>query len=148
MKPCKLLTSFNEWDQVHKEIKKKKRTLERKHFDVFLFHFFLFSLHFCLLRNFKTVRCIVKSLIAIQHIFVEAVLKKENTKSVFWAPEFGYPNRYTGLPNSLDTSRQNLIRILRGMFLLYTLQTLLGMYFASCFKYFITKNVSQKCSVL
>ena len=28
------------------------------------------------------VRCIVKSLIATQHIFVEVLLKKENTKSV------------------------------------------------------------------
>ena len=47
----------------------------------------------------------MKSLIAIQHIFVEVQqLKKEKLKSVFWAPEFGHPNQHTGLSNSLDTS--------------------------------------------
>ena len=35
--------------------------------------------------------------------FVEIQLKKENLKSVFWGAEFGHPNRYTDLPNSLDT---------------------------------------------
>ena len=44
------------------------------------------------------------SLIAIQHIFVEVQLKIEKMKNVFWAREFGLPNRYTGLPNGLDTS--------------------------------------------
>ena len=131
-----------------KKSRRKSEHLNKNTSTSFCFIFFLFSLHFCFLTNFKTVRCIVKSLIAIQHIFVEALLKKENTNFFFWAPEFGYPNRYTGLPNSLDTSRQNLIRILRGIFLLYILQTLLGMHFASCFKYFITNNVLQKCSVL
>ena len=42
-------------------------------------------------------------LIAIQCIFVEVKLKKK-TWSVFWAPEFGCPNRYTGLPKGLDKS--------------------------------------------
>ena len=37
-------------------------------------------------------------------VFIETQLKKENLKSVFWAPEFGHPNRYTGLSNSLNTS--------------------------------------------
>ena len=46
------------------------------------------------------------SLIAIQHTFVEVQLKIEKMKSVFWAREFGRPNRYTGLPNGLDTSLQ------------------------------------------
>ena len=36
--------------------------------------------------------------------FVEIQLKKGNLKSVLWALEFGLPNRYTGLPNSLNTS--------------------------------------------
>ena len=36
--------------------------------------------------------------------FVKSQLKKENLKSVFWATEFGCPNRYTGLPNGLNTS--------------------------------------------
>ena len=25
-------------------------------------------------------------------------------KNLFWVPEFGHPNQYTGLPNSLDTT--------------------------------------------
>ena len=41
---------------------------------------------------------------AIQHIFVEVQLNKENVKRVFWVPEFGHPNWYTGIPNGLDTS--------------------------------------------
>ena len=31
-------------------------------------------------------------------------MNKENLKSVFWVPEFGHPNWYTGLPNRLDMS--------------------------------------------
>ena len=31
-------------------------------------------------------------------------LKKENLKGVFWAVEFGRPNRYTSLQNDLNTS--------------------------------------------
>ena len=31
-------------------------------------------------------------------------VKKQNLKSVIWAPEFGRPKRYTDLPNDLDTS--------------------------------------------
>ena len=31
-------------------------------------------------------------------------MNKENLKSVFWVPEFGHPNWYTGLPNGLDMS--------------------------------------------
>ena len=59
--------------------------------DIFLSYFFLLFLHFCLLSHFEIIKCIVKSLIAT---FVEIQLKKENLKSVFWAPEFGW---YTGL---------------------------------------------------
>ena len=36
--------------------------------------------------------------------FVEIQPKKENLISVYLAPEFGCPNRYTGLPNRLNTS--------------------------------------------
>ena len=42
----------------------------------------------------------MKSLFAIQHIFVEVQLKKENLKNVFWAPK----PVYTSLRNSLDMS--------------------------------------------
>ena len=69
-------------------------------FDAF-FIVFLLCLYFCLLRNFEIITCVMKSLIAIQQ--VEVRLKKEKLKSAFWAPEFGCPNRYTGLPNGVDT---------------------------------------------
>ena len=49
---------------------------------------FLFCLHFCLIRNSKIIRCILKSLNAIRHTLVQ--LQKENLKSVFWVPEFVY----------------------------------------------------------
>ena len=39
--------------------------------------------------------------------FVEIQLKKGNLKSVLWVLEFGHPNRYTGLPNGLNTSLIN-----------------------------------------
>lgn len=35
--------------------------------------------------------------------FVELQLEKQNLESVFWAPKFGHPNGYTGLPNDLNT---------------------------------------------
>ena len=66
---------------------------------------FLFCLHFCILNPFEIIRCIVKSLIATStFFFIEIQLKKENLKSIFWALKFGRPNRYTGLPNGLNTS--------------------------------------------
>ena len=68
---------------------------------IYLSHFFIFFLHFCLLSHFKIIKCIVKSLIAT---FAEIQLKKVNLKSVFWAPEFECLNHYTGLPKGLDTS--------------------------------------------
>ena len=39
--------------------------------------------------------------------FVEMQLKKQKLKSDFWVPELGCPNRYTGLPNGLNTSLIN-----------------------------------------
>ena len=120
MKHCKLVTSCDEWEQARKEIKKKKRTFawsityldEWKHFHwsssfastSFCLIVFLSCLDFRLLRNFEIIRCIVKSLISIHHIFVEVHLIKENSTSVFWAPESGRPNQYIGFPNILDTS--------------------------------------------
>ena len=105
MKQCKLYHLMSGSRYVKKSRRKSKQTrdLLRIQMNETLI-VFLFCLHFCLLRNFKIIRCIVKSLIYIQHIFVIEQLKKENLKSVFWAPEFGRPNRYTGLPNGLDTS--------------------------------------------
>ena len=38
------------------------------------------------------------------YCFFEIKLKKENLKSVFWAPEFGCLSWYTGLANSLNMS--------------------------------------------
>ena len=65
-----------------KKSRRKSEYLSKNTSTSFCFIVFLFSLHFCLLRNFEIVRCIVKSLIAIQHIFVEVLLKKEIAKSV------------------------------------------------------------------
>ena len=61
-------------------------------FDVFL-SLLLFFLHFCLLRNFVIINCIVKSLIAT---FIDIQLQKENLKPVFWAPKTVYrsPKRH------------------------------------------------------
>ena len=66
---------------------------------------FLLCLHFCILSNFKIIRCIVKSLIASSKYFLlKYNWKKKTWKLFFWAPEFGCPNLYTGLPNSLNMS--------------------------------------------
>ena len=46
----------------------------------------------------------MKSLIAIQHVFVEVQLKKEKLKSVFWVQVFGCTIWYTSLPIDLDMS--------------------------------------------
>ena len=56
------------------------------------------------------IRCIVKLLITIQQIFVEVQLKKETLKNFFWVPEFGCPNWYTSLQNSLDMSLHEIHR--------------------------------------
>ena len=65
---------------------------------------FLFCLHFCLVRIFEVIRCIVKSLL-LEHIFCSNTTEKKwNLKSVFWAPEFGFPNQYSSLPHCLNTS--------------------------------------------
>ena len=45
------------------------------HWTSFCLIVFLFCRYFCLLRHFEIIRCIVKSLIAIQHIFVAVQLK-------------------------------------------------------------------------
>ena len=122
MKQCKSFTWFNEWEQVCKEIKEKKRIFawcitylnEWKPFPrqfflsastSFSLIVFLLCLHFCLLSNFEIIRCIVKLLLAIRCILIELRLKKENLKRSVWrAPELWHTNRYTGLQNGLDTS--------------------------------------------
>ena len=108
-------------EQVRKEIKKKKRTfswsitylskwkLFRRQFllslrRLFVSLFFLVYQHFCLLRHLEIMRCIMKSLIATSTYFLLKYNRKQNLKSVVCAPDFGRPNRYTGLPNGLDTS--------------------------------------------
>ena len=58
---------------------------------------------FCLLSHFAIIRCIVKSLTATLTYFKSLIA----TLRVFWAPEFGHLNRYTGLLNGLDTSLTN-----------------------------------------
>ena len=51
----------------------------------------------------------MKSLIATTKYFL---LKEKNAfKSVLWVPEFGCPNRYTGLSNDLDTSLLSLTNL-------------------------------------
>ena len=51
--------------------------------DICLSHCFSFLSAFCL--HFKIIRHIVKLLIAVQHIFVEVQLKKENLTVFFGA---------------------------------------------------------------
>ena len=50
-------------------------------FDIFLFHFLLFFLYFCLLSYFEIIKCIVNTLITTS---AEIPLKKQNLKSLFW----------------------------------------------------------------
>ena len=38
-------------------------------------------------------------------------LSNKKLKSLFWAPEFGHPNQYTGLPNGLDMSLITIITV-------------------------------------
>ena len=121
MNQCKLFTSFKEWEQVRKGIKKKKVNIcviyyvfnwtrnFRRQFLLLLrplfVTLFLSCLHFCLLRHFEIIRCFVKSLIATSTYFLLIYNRKTKTwKVFFWATEFGCPSRYTGLPNGLDTS--------------------------------------------
>ena len=67
--------------------------------------FVFFCLHFCLLSHYEIIRCIVKSFFDTSTYFLlKYNWKKVNLKSVFWAPDFGHPNLYTVLPNSLNTS--------------------------------------------
>ena len=77
------------------------------------FHDFFFCVCFCLLSHFKIIRCTAKSLITTSTCFLLKCKWKKNLKSVFWAPEFGCPNRYTSLPNDLNTS---LVGVLLTLF--------------------------------
>ena len=48
--------------------------------------------------------------------FRETQLKKETLKSVFWPPEFGQPDQYTGLPNGLKMSLPHNVKVTEGTF--------------------------------
>ena len=146
--------SFNEWEQVLKEFKKKKRTSagpityldEWKHFCwqfLFLlppqFISLLFSsvsiFVFCLLSHLEIIRCIVKSMIA-------ASIELEEIFFFIWGEVGeGCPIQYTGIPNGLNTSLpfywskepfsiNNLIQIL--LFKIHNPLT----YHIFCLKYF------------
>ena len=56
-------------------IKTLMQIISSFHWTSFCLIVFLFCRYFCLLRHFEIIRCIVKSLIAIQHIFVAVQLK-------------------------------------------------------------------------
>ena len=71
--------------------------------NIFLSHYFSLLTSF-LSWNFEIITGIMKSLIAIQHVFVEVQLKKEKLKSVFWVQVFGCTIWYTSLPIDLDMS--------------------------------------------
>ena len=88
----------------------------------------------------------MKSLITISTYFCWNTTEKKNLKSVFLAPVFGRPNRYTGLPNGLNTSlpsdicgRQSLKRVKwYGLFI----QTRLSFtnFAWSLLEYFVSNN--------
>ena len=52
--------------------------------------------------------------------FVELQIKKDNLKSVFWVPEFGHQNPYTGPQNNLNMS----LLIMMAHFILNFLQNI------------------------
>ena len=56
--------------------------------------------------------------------FVEIQLKKETLKNVFRAPDFGHPNRFTSLPNGLNTSRLADSRIFGQSFVLISAEVI------------------------
>ena len=68
-----------------------------------LSHCFSLLSAFCILSHFEIIDCYFNI------FFAEIKLTKENLKSVFWAPEFGCPKKYIGLPNSLNTSLSYII---------------------------------------
>lgn len=105
------MTSFKDLEQVRKKIEKKKRTLlwsiaysnKWKHFRrkivvsfrrLFVLLFTLLSALFCS-KPFGNNSILVKSFIAPSTYF---------WLGAFWVTKFGGSNRYTGLPNGLDTS--------------------------------------------
>ena len=90
------ITQLNEWKHLQSQFLLSLQPI--------CLNVFLFSLNFCILSHFKIIRYIMKSMITTSVYFVEIQLRKENLKSVFWVTEFGCPNGYTSLPNSLNTS--------------------------------------------
>ena len=111
-KQCKLLMSFNEWEQAHKEFKKKKRTfawsiMYLNEWKQFHRQFLLSLQRFFLLRCFSVlsailsskpfrIRCFVKSLMATSIYF----LMKYNWKKKTWKVFFGCHifGAQTGIP--------------------------------------------------
>ena len=55
-----------------------------------------------LCKTFSKLRELNKETLFSVDVWKKSWNKK--LKKLFWAPEFGRPNRYTGLPNGLDTS--------------------------------------------
>ena len=78
-------------------------------FNSFCLIVFLFCLHFLSSKSFPNNLMCCEIIDCFNVFFVEIQLKKENLKSVFLAPKFGRPNRYTVLQNGLDTSLHTLI---------------------------------------
>ena len=60
----------------------------------------------------RIIRCIVKSSItASTYFLLKHKWKKKSSKVVFWAPEFGRPNWYSGFLNDLNTSLVNVAQM-------------------------------------
>ena len=64
---------------------------------------FLFYLYFCRLRNFVIIRCIVKLLIVIQHVFVKCNWKKKTWKVIFERQSLGAQTCIPVIPVSQAT---------------------------------------------
>ena len=92
------ITCLNEWKHFRRQFSIFVST-------TFYLIVYLFCLYFCFLWHFEIINSIVNSLIATSMYFLCRCNWKEKTWQVlFWTSKFGRPNRYTGLPNYLDTS--------------------------------------------
>ena len=75
--------------------------------------FFQFDV-FCLFFVFWAI------LTSSTYFFVELQQKKRKLKNLFWAPEFGRPNRYTGRPNGLNMSLKKSYGLFKHTISLHT----------------------------
>ena len=92
------ITCLNEWKHFRRQFSIFVST-------TFYLIVYLFCLYFCFLWHFEIINSIVNSLIATSMYFLCRCNWKEKTWQVlFWTSKFGRPNRYTSLPNYLDTS--------------------------------------------